>query len=218
MLGATGAVGSHVARSLANMPEVETLLLLGRRPLEDIPGDHITQREVDVFDPSSYEAFLPGYTAAICTLGVGEPSKISREEFVRVDKLSVLDFASSCRDAGVRHFELLGSVGANAQSRSFYLRTKGELEEGLRDLDFGRLSLVRPSLIITPDNRYGFLQALALVVWPRIQPLLVGRLRKYRGIAVDRLGQAMAVNVREPGNGLEILHWDALERLARGTT
>ncbi len=218
MLGATGAVGSQVARTLANMPEVETLTLLGRRPLEGIPGDHIIQRVIDVFDPTSYEAFLPGHTVAICTLGVGEPSKISRDEFVRIDKLSVLAFASSCRDVGVRHFELLGSVGAHSHSRPFYLRTKGELEEGLKDLDFGRLSLVRPSLIITPDNRYGLLQALTLIVWPRLQPGLVGRLRKYRGIAVGRLGQAMAVNLREPGTGVEVLHWDAIERLARGPT
>jgi len=218
MLGATGAVGNHVARTLAKMPEVEGLTLLGRRPVKGIQGDHIAQGLVDVLDPTSYEPFLHGHTAAICTLGVGEPSKISREEFVKIDKLSVLAFASSCRDAGVSHFELLGSVGANARSRSFYLRTKGELEEGLKELGFGRLSLVRPSLIITPENRYGVLQALTLVIWPRLQPLLFGRLRKYRGIAVDRLGRAMAVNLREPGENLEILHWDGIEKLARKTT
>lgn len=71
MLGATGAVGSHVAKTLAKMPEVAGLTLLGRRPVEGIEGDHIAQRLVDVLDPASYEPFLPGHTAAICTLGVG---------------------------------------------------------------------------------------------------------------------------------------------------
>ena len=216
MLGATGAVGSHVAGTLASMPDVESLTLLGRRPLEGLSGDHISHHVIDVFDPTSYEAFLPGHRTAICTLGVGQPSKLSKDDFVKIDKLAVLTFASSCKDAGVRHFELLGSVGADAHSRSFYLRTKGELEEGLKALDFERLSLFRPSLIITPTNRYGLSQALTLAIWPWLQPFLAGGLRKYRGVPVKRLGQAIAANLRERRSGVEALHWDAIDALASG--
>jgi hypothetical protein len=38
---------------------------------------------------------------------VGEPSKLSREQFTRIDKQTVLDFAAACKRAGVSHFELL---------------------------------------------------------------------------------------------------------------
>ena len=214
MVGATGGVGSHVARTLATMPDVEALTLLGRRPLEGISGEHIRNCVIDVTDPTSYEAFVAGHRTAICTLGVGQPSKASKDDFVKIDKRAVLAFASSCRGAGVRHFELLGSVGADASSRSFYLRTKGELEDGLGALGFERLSLFRPSMILTPTNRYGFSQALTLAIWPRLRPLLAGGLRKYRGIEVDRLGRAMAVNLRSPRTGVEVLHWDAIDALA----
>ena len=54
-----------------------------------------------------------------------------------------------------------------------------------------------------------------MAIWPRLRPFLAGRLRKYRGIAVDRLGKAMALNVRGPGIGVETLHWDAIDALAR---
>ena len=215
MLGATGAVGSYVARTLATMPDVESLTLLGRRSLECLSGDKILQHGIDVLDTASYEAFIPGHRAAICTLGVGEPSKIRKDEFVKIDKTAVIAFASTCRDVGVRHFALLGSVGANPRSRSFYLRTKGELEEELKSMGFERLSLFRPSMILTPTNRYGLAQALTLAVWPRLSPFLAGGLRKYRGIQVDRLGYAMAVNLRTRTTGVEILHWDAIDALAR---
>lgn len=214
MLGATGAVGSHVATTLAMMPDVADMTLLGRRSLEGLSTDKATQVVIDVFDPTSYESVLPGHQAAICTLGVGQPSKMSREDFVRIDKMAVLEFAASCKNAGVRHFELLGSVGADRSSRSFYLRTKGELEEALRELKFERLSLFRPSMILTPTNRYGLSQGLTLAIWPRLRPFLAGRLRKYRGVAVDRLGKAIALNLRGPGSGVEILHWDAIDALA----
>jgi len=215
MLGATGAVGGHVVRTLDGMQDVSSMTLLGRRRVAGIPGEKADQKVVDVFDPTSYESALSGHDSGICTLGVGEPSKVSREDFVRIDKMAVLLFAESCRRAGVRHFQLLGSVGANPRSRSFYLRTKGELERALRDLGFERLSIFRPSMILTPTNRYGFTQAVALAVWPRLASILVGGLRKYRGISVDALGRAMALNFRSPSTGVEILHWDEIDALAR---
>jgi uncharacterized protein YbjT (DUF2867 family) len=202
---------------LATMTDVEQVTLLGRRPLEGMPTDKTTQAVIDVFDPTSYDAALPGHEAAICTLGVGQPSKISKDDFVRIDKVAVLEFATSCRDAGIHHFQLLGSVGANPASRSFYLRTKGELEEGLMGLGFERLSLFRPSMILTPTNRYGLSQALTLAVWPWLRPLLIGGLRKYRGIEVDRLGKAMALNLRSGGSGAEVLHWEAIDALGLKT-
>lgn len=215
MLGATGAVGSHVARTLVDMTDVVEATLLGRRPLTGLSSNKVRQETVDVFDPSTYEDALSGASAAICTLGIGEPSAVSREEFVKVDKTAVLSFASSCKRAGVRHFQLLGSVGANARSLSFYLRTKGELEQGLEALGFARLSLFRPSMILTPTNRYGLSQALTLAVWPRLNPLFFGPLRKLRGIPVDRLGRAIALNLRSPGSGVEVLHWDQIDALGR---
>jgi hypothetical protein len=69
-------------------------------------------------------------------------------------------------------------------------------------------------MILTPANRYGMSQALMLAIWPRLRPVLVGPLRKYRGIPVERLGRAIALNVKAPGTGVEILHWDAIEQLA----
>jgi len=213
-LGATGAVGGHVVHTLTQMPDVEQITLLGRRPLEGVPSDKIRQSVVDVFDPVSYRDDLDGHDHAICTLGVGQPSKMDRADFVKIDKTAVLDFASACKDAGVRHFELLGSVGADPRSRSFYLRTKGELEEGLRALSFERLTLVRPSMILTPTNRYGLSQAMTLAIWPVLSPVLLGRLKKYRGIAVDRLGKAIALNLRGPARGVDVLHWEEIDALA----
>jgi uncharacterized protein YbjT (DUF2867 family) len=207
MLGATGAVGNHAAVVLAAMSGVERLSLLGRRAVENIEAQCVVQHQIDVCEPESYRHWLPGHDVAICTLGVGQPSKVSKEEFVRIDRDAVLDFASAAKESGIKHFELLSSVGADAASRSFYLRTKGELEEGLKALNFDRLSLFQPSMIITPTNRYGAFQAFLLFIMPLIDPLLAGRLCHFRSIHVEKLGKAIANNLLKNTRGLEILHW-----------
>jgi uncharacterized protein YbjT (DUF2867 family) len=208
MLGASGAVGTETLKALLQSKNIQQLTLLGRNPISNINVDFVQQHKISISDTSSYQNYLQGHTIAICTLGVGEPSKMSKEEFVKIDKIAVLDFAIECKKVGVKHFELLASVGINPKSASFYLRVKGELVEELKALNFERLSIFQPSMILTPINRYGIAQAITLKVWPLLKPLFMGSLRKYRGISVNVLGQAMAKNIFNEGKAYEILQWD----------
>ncbi|GEO23089.1 hypothetical protein CQA01_36230 [Cyclobacterium qasimii] len=208
MLGASGAVGTAALNALLSLSNVSQLTLLGRKAISGIAVDFVQQHIISISDAHSYQEFLSGHSSAICTLGVGEPSKISKEEFIKIDKKAVLDFAMACKKAGIKHFELLASVGIHPKSRSFYLRIKGELVEALKELNFERLSIFQPSMILTPTNRYGVAQAITLKVWPLLKPFFIGGLRKYRGIPVEVLGQAMAKNIFNKGKGYEMLQWD----------
>ena len=214
MMGATGAVGGEVVAALQTLSGLNKLTILSRRLLAEPVGPKVKQEIVDVLDPLSYRHLVLGYRVAICTLGVGQPSKVRATEFIKVDKDAVIGFATACKHGGVTHFELLSAVAADSQSRSLYLRTKGELQEALVALGFERLSLFQPSMILTPTNRYGFGQAILLAIWPMLGTLFVGSLRKYRGIDVTTLGSALAANVFTPGRGVEILQWREFVTLA----
>jgi uncharacterized protein YbjT (DUF2867 family) len=208
MLGASGAVGQQVVAALSARPGWEQLSLLNRRNLAGPLDSRCAQHLVDSLDVASYTHHLPGHQAAVCTLGAGQPSAMGEAEFVRVDRDAVIAFAKACKSAGVLHFELLSAVGADSGSRSLYLRTKGELCDSLQALGFERLSLFQPSMILTPTNRYGLMQGAMLVVWPLLNPVLAGPLRKYRGVRVEQLGAAMALHLLKPGQGVQRLLWD----------
>lgn len=208
MLGASGAVGTQALKALLQFKNIKQLTLLGRNPIPNLNVDFVKQHIISISEASSYHDYLHGHTAAICTLGVGEPSKLSKEDFIKIDKDAVFDFAKECKEAGIKHFELLASVDINPKSNSFYLRTKGELVQELKVLNFERLSIFQPSMILTPTNRYGIAQAITLKVWPLLNPLFSGRLRKYRGILVRVLGQAMAKNIFRESDAYETLQWD----------
>ncbi|WP_461475883.1 NAD(P)H-binding protein [Pararhodobacter aggregans] len=212
MLGASGAVGGAALRALAGMPEVGRVTLLNRREIA-LPGPNMVQHVIDPGDPGSYRHLLAGHDVALCALGVGEPSKTPKDVLVRVDRDMPLAFAQACREAGIGHFSLLSAVGVSAGSRFLYVRTKGQLEDGLRALGFARLALFHPSMILTPENRYGPMQGVLLALWPRLNPLLAGPLRKYRGIRVEDLGRAMAVDAVQGGSGEAVLEWDDFQTL-----
>ncbi|MFK8001646.1 MAG: NAD(P)H-binding protein [Polyangiales bacterium] len=215
MIGATGAVGGEVCAALRESSELERLTLLGRREADGLDDERIAQSVVDLARPESYGHKLAGHDVAICTLGVGEPSKMKKADFKRIDHDMVLTFAKACASAGVPHFQLLSSIGVSASSSSFYLRTKGELEQGLRALRFKRLSLFHPSMILTPTNRYGISQAITLRVWPWLTPVLQWGLRPFRGVRVADLGRSIALNsFRHDDEAVEVLEWDDFQALS----
>lgn len=215
MLGASGAVGTQALNRLLKSKQLTSLILLGRRSIDAIQADFVQQHEINIFDPATYDTLVKNASVGICTLGVGEPSKMSKEEFLKIDKQAVLDFARICKKNGVQHFELLSSVGISATSSNFFLRSKGELVAELEKLHFDRLSIFQPSMILTPINRYGFSQAIVLKVWPKLNFVLQGKWRKYRGIPVEKLGTAIANNIFTNGNGLEFLQYDDFIKISK---
>ncbi|WP_052431884.1 NAD(P)H-binding protein [Flammeovirga pacifica] len=155
-LGATGAVGTQALKQLFQLNNVTRILSLGRRPveLENTPS-HLEQVKIDIHQPESYKEDIKDCDIAICTLGVGEATKVSKEEFIAIDKTAVVNFAKNCREKGVKHFHLLASIGIDSKSMNYYMRAKGELVDELVKLNFDSVSVYQPSMIMTPQNRYG---------------------------------------------------------------
>ena len=89
-LGATGAVGSVALNHLLSLNNVN-ILTLGRRPIElEYTPDNIVQKVIDIQNSSTYKEYIKDCETAICTIGVGEPSKISKDDFVAIDKNAVV--------------------------------------------------------------------------------------------------------------------------------
>jgi uncharacterized protein YbjT (DUF2867 family) len=216
LLGSTGAVGGHVLAELLRSPSFTAVTTLGRRPA-DVPDPpaKLAQRVVNLDNPASYQPLVAGHDAALCTLGVGQPSKFPRDEVRKIEVDYVMGFARACRSEGVKHFSLMTSVGSDPKSRYHYLEMKGSLEEQVKALQFQRTSFFQPSMILTPQNRYGITQALTLAIWPKINWALSGGLRKLRGIKVDDLGRAMALNAARDGEGVETFTWDGFQEILR---
>lgn len=220
LLGATGAVGGHVLAEVLRSPIFTGVTTLGRRAAViptsvTVPAGKLTQHMVDVSDAGSYRQHLPGHSDAICTLGVGDPSKLPREEVWRIEVDYVVAFASACRGAGVERFSLMTSVGSDPTSRFYFLRMKGTLEDRVKALGFPRIRIFRPSMILTPENRYGLSQAVTLSVWPHLNWALRGSLRSARGIRVEDLGRAIGLDAArgQRDDGTQVYTWDDFQAI-----
>jgi uncharacterized protein YbjT (DUF2867 family) len=216
VIGGTGAVGGAVVRSLLASRACAGIVALTRRPFT---AEGLAPKgEVRVVDYTDLErataTHAAGCVVAFCTVGVGQPRKVSDAEFRRVDIELAGAFARGAAAAGVRRIALLSAVGANAHSRNWYLRVKGLAEQAVIEAGIACTSLFRPSLLVTKEVRYGLQDRLTQTLFPLVAPLLP---RRFHQITVEALGRAMRLNAEVPGPaGVEYLYYPDCMTLLRG--
>jgi len=183
LVGATGAVGRAVlAQALAD-PRVAQVVALTRRSLP--PAAKLSNIVVD-FDKLPEGAPWWKVDAVVCTLGTTRRAAGSKEKFAAVDRDLPLRIARLARAAGATRFALNSSLGADAASGNFYLRTKGEAEDAIRQLGYPGYTIVRPSLIDADriESRPG--ERLALIFARALNPLIPLRWKAVKPGAIAR--------------------------------
>jgi len=210
--GASGLVGGFLLQELLATPEYERVVAVGRRPLgvthpklEDVTVDFAGLDQVTA-DLRCDDAF--------CCLGTTIRQAGSQAAFRAVDHAAVLAFAWAARRGGARRFFVVSSLGANARSRVFYSRVKGETEEALAVLAFSTLAIFQPSLLLGPRREKRFGERLGAALMWLVDPLLLGRLRQYRAIEAAVVARAMVrCSFGRPGQGVLVFPSDEIQDL-----
>ena len=186
VIGATGATGKALLPLLADHSEIESIACFGRRN-PDFSHPKLSSRQIDFANPETWRGEVRGDVLFAC-LGTTLKAAGSKEAQWAVDYEANLEFAKAARQNGVHTLVLVSAAGANAASRFFYQRMKGELEQALTALDFPRLVISRPPLLIRPNSdRLG--EKVAERVFNAFNR--IGLLQNQRPLAVEKLAQAM---------------------------
>lgn len=169
LVGASGLVGSHVLQRALADERISAVVAPSRRPLVNHP-----KLTVPVVDFAQLPADAPWWRAdaVICALGTTMKQAGSRKAFRRVDHDYPLAVARLARQQGTPTYVLNSATGADAASRFFYNRVKGELERDLAGCGFASLTLVRPGLISGPRKEFRMGERAAECVLKPLGPLL----------------------------------------------
>lgn len=181
LVGATGLVGQSVLRQALAHPQVQQVIAPTRRLLP--PHARLFNPVVD-FESLPTEAGWWNVDAVICTLGTTIKAAGSQAAFRRVDHDHPLRVAQIALKHGAKAFALNSALGADATSRVFYSRTKGELERDLQALGYPSLALVRPGLIGGNRHEPRPAEQIGVRVSEWLRPLLPPR---YRVVPAERI-------------------------------
>jgi uncharacterized protein YbjT (DUF2867 family) len=209
--GASGLIGRQTAEMLA-ASGAEVHAFLRKSPEAKISGMVVHIGQGDEW-PKMISGLNPD--VAISCLGTTMRIAGSQAAFRAVDHDLLLAFATAARATGATQMIAVSSVGASKKSGSFYLRTKGEVEEALSDLGFERLDIIRPGLLTggeRSDSRLG--ESLGIMFAPLTDMLMLGGFSRYRSTSSAKVAKAIAKLSECVGQGRFIHENDSIDALA----
>jgi uncharacterized protein YbjT (DUF2867 family) len=213
LLGATGLVGGELLTLLLADPEYGRVTVLVRR---NLPRMHakLVQRVVD-FKDLSKAADAYKVDDVFCCLGTTIKKAGSQEAFRVVDYEYPLESAKLAARQGAGQYLLITALGADAKSSVFYNRVKGEVEDAVGKLPLKSLHIFRPSLLLgdRQESRTG--EKLATAVMKPLGFLLVGPLKKYRGIQASTVAQAMLRTAKRNVAGRHAYNSDVIQEMGK---
>ena len=150
VLGASGATGRELVQLLlddSNFNQVSIFV----RTVPIISDKKLTIHKIDFAKLEEYKGLIKG-DILFSALGTTKKEAGGKKEQYLVDYTYQYEFAKMASDNGVTNYSLVSSTGANSNSSFFYPKIKGELEESVKKLNFKKIDIFQPPMLIRqPD-------------------------------------------------------------------
>ena len=214
LAGATGLVGAAALETALSRGWRVAALVRAGKSLAPRANLETVECDFDALAGLRERIAALAPAAFVCALGTTIRIAGSQAAFARVDRDYVTAFAALGAATGATKFALVSAVGANAASRNFYLRTKGEAEKAVCGAGFRQVKIARPSFLTGErvEKRAG--EGMATNVAIALAPLLMGGLSIYRPIAAATVGRALIAGVERDEPGAFVRHYGDLVALA----
>jgi uncharacterized protein YbjT (DUF2867 family) len=213
LAGASGLVGKYALDAFLDAPDIGRVFAVTRRPL----GREHPRLANRIVQFDNMEAQLKGTTCdvAVCCLGTTLRQAGSESAFRRVDVDYVLAFARTAKAAQAQRFVVVSSTAADAGSKNFYLRTKGEMEDAVAGVGFVSLDILQPGPLLSLRSQMRVLELGAMLVMPLVNPFLRGEREAFRGISAQTVGAAILGATRSGRKGVQRYTYAGIEALAK---
>jgi uncharacterized protein YbjT (DUF2867 family) len=195
VLGASGLVGKALVNQLCQDERYSQVTCLVRSPLSKVqyhdPLNKIQAIVIDFEELQDYQGYF-SVEHVYCCLGTTIKQAGSQSNFRRVDFQFVHVAAQLTRAQRAKSFVWISSVGANAKSRSFYLKVKGELENAiLRMPQLDNAAAVRPSFLLGHRAQKRTAESVGINIVKLLSPIMLGSLAKYRPVSANQVAYQM---------------------------
>ncbi len=211
IIGATGLVGSSLLNYLLKSSNYTKVILLARKNIE-IKHQKLICYQIDFDSIESYKDLITG-DDFFCCLGTTLKKAHTIENFKKVDFNYPLQFAQIAKTNKVKNFLLISSIGANSESGNYYIKTKGQLEDKIKELFFHATFIFRPSILKGIRNEFRLKEKISEIFLSIFSFLLLGKLKKYRPILATQVAKAMYKEAQKDLKGIYIFESDAIQNI-----
>ncbi|MCY1160680.1 hypothetical protein D9M71_05120 [compost metagenome] len=202
VIGATGLVGRELLKQLNQIESCEKITAIVRHEDAELKFlEKVQQFILDDFLLLNDED-ANGYSHAFSCLGTTLKKAGSKQNFYNVDYEMNAHFADLFETTDT-HYLLISAMGANAQSKIFYNKVKGELENHIQSLNLKYVSILRPSLLLGERQEQRTLEDMTQKLYRKFSHLVPNTF-KYKPVTAEQVAHTMVDAARTQTDKFEI--------------
>ena len=211
IIGSTGLIGSQLLNLLLDSNDYLKVITFVKRDT-GIKHPKLTQHIIDFDKPETYKELVVG-DDFFCTIGTTIKKAGSKKAFRKVDFEYPRQFAAFALQNKVQKYFIISSLDADANSGNFYLKTKGEIQDFLKDCNFESVTVLQPSLLLGNRTEFRLGEKVGAFFMKTLSFLFFGNLKKYKPIESETVAKALLKIAQTNNKGFKIYESDAIQEI-----
>ncbi|SDH26124.1 Uncharacterized conserved protein YbjT, contains NAD(P)-binding and DUF2867 domains [Flavobacterium omnivorum] len=211
IIGSTGLIGSQLLNFLLDSNDYLKVITFVKRD-SGIKHPKLTQHIIDFDNPETYKELVVG-DDFFCTIGTTIKKAGSKKAFKKVDFEYPRQFAAFALQNRVKQFLIISSLNADSKSQNSYLKTKGEIQDFLKDCNFESVVVLQPSLLLGNRTEFRLGEKVGAFFMKTLSFLFLGNLKKYKPIEGKTVAKALLKIAQINNTGFKIYESDAIQEI-----
>ena len=189
VFGSSGLVGGHLVNQLILNSNYSKIKIFVRSKTELI-NPKIEIIDTNFNDLEKYRNDITGEDCFFC-IGTTRKNSPNKNEYKRIELNVPRQIAKIARSNSIKSFFFVSSGYADSKSSGDYLKFKGLVEEEIKNQNFDKIGIMRPSFLLGNRKEKRIGEKFGIILFKLLTPILVGPLRKMRPIRAEIVAKAM---------------------------
>ena len=189
LFGSTGLVGGHVLNYLIQNSNYSKIKLFVRS-FTGINNPKIEIIKTDFNNLNKHAEDIKG-DECFCCIGTTKKKSPNANEYQKIELDIPKKIAQIAKSNSVKSFFFVSSGYANPKSSGEYLKFKGLVEEEIKNLNFDKIGIMRPSFLLGERQEERIGEKFGIIIFKLLTPILIGSFRKMRPIQSEIVARAM---------------------------
>jgi len=194
LFGSSGLVGSHLLNQLIKDTNYSKIKLFVRS-VPEISDPKVEVIKTNFNSLENHKEDIKGDDCFFC-IGTTKKNSPDKDDYRKVELDIPKEIAQIAKSNLVNSFIFVSALYANPESSGDYVRYKGLVEEELKELNFPKLVLMRPSFLMGDRKEKRVGEKIGIFVFKLLSPLLLGPLKKMKPIHSETVARAMIIIIQ----------------------
>ena len=195
LFGSSGLVGGHLLNQLIKDTNYSKIKLFVRS-VPEISDSKVEIIKTDFSNLQNHKEDIKGDDCFFC-IGTTKKNSPNKDEYKKVELDVPKEVAKIAKSNLVNSCIFVSALYANPKSSGEDIRFKGQVEEELKELNFPKLGIMRPSFLIGNRKEKRVSEIIGIFVFKLLSPLLLGPLKKMKPIHSEIVAKAMIAVIQK---------------------